>query len=304
VLTLGSFDGVHLGHHRIFSTVLNTARRKGGDPVVITFTAHPRKVLTPRTPPRILTTAEEKLRAIKDCGIDTIIMLDFTLEMAAMSAMDFFNRIVLKRLGVIDVVVGYDHAFGRDREGTADFLREFSKSRGFAVTKVEPRNFSARPVSSTWVRAEIEDGNVAMAARLLGRHYTLSGKVAHGAGRGRVLGFPTANVVPDDPDKVIPGDGVYAVNAVIERSETRQGMLNIGVNPTFSSTGRTIEVNIFDFDRDIYDAHLSIEFVDRLREEIRFDSAEELVRQIHLDRRRALEILNPETGVDGYNETP
>lgn len=294
VLTLGSFDGVHLGHRRIFTSVVNVARQKGGDPVVVTFNAHPRKVLTPSTPPRILTTADEKLRAIKECGIENIIMLDFTPRMAGMTASEFFNEIVLGRLGVIDVVVGYDHAFGRDREGTIDFLRELSRTRGFAVTRVEPKNHQARPISSTWIRTEIEDGNMMLASELLGRRYSLSGRVEHGAGRGgKRLGFPTANTVPDDPDKVIPRDGVYAVYVTIEHTEKHQGMLNIGTNPTFASTERTIEVNIFDFERDIYCNKIEIEFVDRIRDEIKFDSVDNLIGQIQEDRRRILEILNP-----------
>lgn len=292
VVTLGSFDGVHMGHRRIFSTLLNIARQKSGDAIVITFANHPRKILTPKTPPKILTTAQEKLRAIKDCGINTIIMLNFTREMADMNAADFFNEIILKKLGVIDVVVGYDHAFGKNRQGTIDFLRELSKTRGFGVTRVEPKNISARPVSSTWIRTEIEDGNMDIAADLLGRNYTLQGSVVRGVGRGKKqLGFPTANILPDDPDKVIPKDGVYAVTLRINARERRQGMLNIGTNPTFANTERTIEVNIFGLDNDIYGSTIELEFFERVRDEIKFSSADELVAQLNRDRMRVLEVL-------------
>lgn len=295
VITLGSFDGVHLGHHRIFSTLLNIARQKAAEPVVITFSTHPRKILTPKTPPRILTTSDEKLRAIHSCGIESVIMLDFTREMADMEAGEFLGEIVLKKLGVIDMVVGYDHAFGKNRGGNIDFLREISKTRGFGVTRVEPKNFYSRPISSSWIRTELEDGNVNLAASLLGRRYTLSGRVTAGFGRGGAeLGFPTANILPDDPDKVVPRDGVYAVMTIIDDSIRRQGMLNIGTNPTFSGTERTIEVNIFDFNEDIYDHRVEIEFVDRLRDEVRFDSVEALVEQLKKDRNTALEVLNEE----------
>ncbi|MBP7603460.1 MAG: bifunctional riboflavin kinase/FAD synthetase [Spirochaetes bacterium] len=292
VVTLGSFDGVHLGHRRIFSTVQNIARQKGGDAIVITFTGHPRKVLTPLTPPKILTTPEEKLSAIGESGIGTIILLDFTREMADMNAAEFFNEIVLKKIGVIDVVVGYDHAFGRNREGTIDFLRDLSKTRGFGVTRVEPRNFYSRPVSSTWIRTEIEDGNVRLASALLGRNYGLRGTVTAGAGRGTKIGFPTANIVPDDRDKVVPGDGVYAVRVRTEDGAKYRGMLNIGTNPTFDGVSRSIEVNLFDFDGNLYDRTLEVEFVERLREEVRFASARELVAQLEKDRITAMEALD------------
>lgn len=292
VVTLGSFDGAHLGHRRIFSTVLNIARQKGGDAIVITFNTHPRKVLTPLTPPKILTTTDEKLRAIGDCGIENVVLLDFTHDMAEMNAAGFFNEIVLKKIGVIDIVVGYDHAFGKNREGTIDFLRELSKTRGFGVTRVEPKNFYSRPVSSTWIRTEIEDGNVKLASALLGRNYGLRGNVAPGAGRGAKIGFPTANIVPEDRDKVIPGDGVYAVRVRLEDERSFKGMLNIGTNPTFDGVQRTIEVNIFDFDSDLYGRALEVEFVERLREEVRFASVKELVAQLEKDRTTAMEALD------------
>ncbi len=292
VVTLGSFDGVHLGHRRIFSAVLNIARQKGGDAIVITFNTHPRKVLTPLTPPKILTTTDEKLRAIGDCGIENVVLLDFTHDMAEMNAAGFFNEIVLKKIGVIDIVVGYDHAFGKNREGTIDFLRELSKTRGFGVTRVEPKNFYSRPVSSTWIRTEIEDGNVKLASALLGRNYGLRGTVAPGAGRGAKIGYPTANIVPEDRDKVIPGDGVYAVRVRLEDERSFKGMLNIGTNPTFDGIQRTIEVNIFDFDSDLYGRALEVEFVERLREEVRFASVKELVTQLEKDRTTAMEALD------------
>lgn len=290
VLTIGSFDGVHNGHRRIFSALLNAARNMGGEPVVLTFSSHPRKILNPETPPKILTTAPEKVRAIEKCGIDNVIMLDFTHELAEMSAGSFLNDLVFHRLGVIDIVIGYDHAFGRNREGNFKFLKELSAIRGFGVTRAEPKNFESRPISSTWIRTELEDGNIALAASLLGREYTISGTVARGDGRGRKLDFPTANVAPDDSDKVIPKDGVYAVRMSIE-GDVYNGMLNIGTNPTFAKTERTIEVNIFGFNRDIYGAYVEIMFVSRMRDEIRFASADELVKQLRADREKAMEIL-------------
>ncbi len=293
ILTIGSFDGMHMGHRRIMSALMNIARAKSGESVVMTFTEHPRKVITPHTPPRILTTAKEKVRAISSSGVDSIILLDFTKEMSMMRADEFLNEIVLKKIGIIDIVVGYDHAFGRDREGTFDFLKEMSRTRGFGVTRVEPKNLYSRPISSTWIRAEIEDGNIALASALLGRAYSLSGVVAEGFRRGGALiGFPTANIVPDDPGKVIPRDGVYAVYVNIGEDVRRQGMLNIGTNPTFSNTERTIEVNIFNFDENIYGREVEIEFHERIRDEEKFPSVEALIAQLERDRNVALHILN------------
>ncbi len=284
VLTIGSFDGVHAGHHRIISALLNRARETSGDAVALTFTSHPRKIITPDTPPKILTTTDEKISALESLGVESIILLDFTREMASMEAHEFLSEIVLGKMGVVHMVVGYDHAFGKDRQGNFEFLLELSHRRGFGVTRVEPRNFYSRPISSTWIRAELEDGNIAMAAALLGRNYTLSGGVVRGAGRGRTIGFPTANIVPSDPDKVLPKNGVYAVNVRINREEVKSGMLNIGTNPTFGGMERTAEVNIFDFGDDIYGAEVEIEFCRRLRDEARFDSAEALVEQLQRDR--------------------
>ncbi len=296
VVTLGSFDGVHMGHMRIFSMVQNIARQKGGDPIVITFTEHPRKVITPKTPPRILTTVDEKVSAIRSCGIGNIILLDFTAQMAQMTATEFFNEIVLKKLGVIDVVVGYDHAFGRNREGNIDFLREISKHRGFGVTRVEPKSFYSRPISSTWIRTELEDGNVRLASSLLGRRYAISGTVSRGAGRGRTIGFPTANLLPEDAGKVVPKDGVYAVTVLVAGTERFEGMLNIGTNPTFANVEHTIEAHLFGFSGDIYGSAIEVEFVDRIRDEQKFGSVEELVAQIGRDGSAAREILREAEG--------
>lgn len=293
VLAIGSFDGVHVGHRRILSTLLNIAHKKSGEGIVLTFSNHPRKVLTPKTPPKILTTIEEKIVAIEQCGVHNLVVLDFTLEIANMTAIDFLNDVILKRLGVIDIVVGYDNAFGKDREGNLDFLREFSHRRGFGVTLVEPRNFYSRPISSSWIRTELEDGNIVLANTLLGRRYTLSGTIVHGVSRGKSMGFPTANIQVDNPDKVIPKDGVYAVTVALEKNRY-QGMLNIGINPTFSNTERTIEVNLFDFDQDIYGGTVAVEFHERIRDEIRFESPEELVEQLKRDKAVTLEILSGE----------
>jgi len=296
VITIGSFDGVHSGHRRILKSLLNIARQKSGEAVVFTFNENPRVILSPNNPPGILTTTKEKIQAIEDFGVNNIILIEFTKEMANMEADEFFKDIILKKIGIIDIVVGYDHTFGKNRKGDISFLREYSKKRGFGVTQVLPKNLYSRPISSTWIRKEVENGNIAFANILLGRNYTLLGRVVRGEGRGRLLGFPTANVSWDNANKIIPGDGVYAVTVKVENSIKNYGMLNIGKNPTFSNNVRTIEVNIFDFNEDIYDTEIEIKFQDKIRDEVKFNSPDELIEQIKMDKIRALKILDEGQG--------
>ncbi len=293
VVTIGSFDGVHLGHHKIISTLEHTATRIGGEPVVLTFSSHPRKVLYPDKPHPVLTTPSEKVDGLESLGIRNIILLNFTREIASMDALTFYNEILVRGLGARHIVIGYDHAFGRNREGDVNFLLRMSETSGIHVTRVEEEHINAKAVSSTWVRSEIVAGNIHMANRLLGREYTLSGIVVKGAGRGgRQLGFPTANIEVDDPDKIIPADGVYAVLVSLPDGSHHQGMLNIGPNPTFNETRRSIEVNIFDLDRDLYGSGITVKFCHWVRREMKFGSAQELIGQLEHDRESVLHLLN------------
>ncbi|MBN2040713.1 MAG: bifunctional riboflavin kinase/FAD synthetase [Spirochaetes bacterium] len=291
VVTIGTFDGVHAGHREIFAALLKIAGEKSGDAVVLTFESHPRKIINPATPPRILTTKQEKIRAIKECGIDNIIVLNFTREIADMNPVDFLDEIIIKKIGLQHLVIGYDHAFGKDRKGDYAFLSEIAERQHFGVTRVDPLDYHSTPVSSTWIRTEIEDGNIAFANSLLGRKYSLFGKVVKGNQIGSKIGFPTANIVPEDPDKIIPKDGVYAVSVVLQGGIKKGGMINIGTNPTFSNTERSIEVNIFDFNEDIYDKTLEVDFYDRIRDEVKFESPEALVEQLKNDKLAAKELM-------------
>ena len=283
VVTIGNFDGIHIGHQKIFSKLLEVSREKSSDAVVITFSSHPRKILNPKIPIKIITTTEEKTNAIYNLGITNIILLNFTKKMARMHAVDFYNEILINKLDVKEIVIGYDHAFGKNREGNYNFLIEVASKTGIGITKVDEEDMFSRPVSSTWIREEIESGNISRANTLLDRKYTLSGKVIEGKKRGRELGFPTANILPVNNDKVIPCNGVYAVSVIISKNEKKSGMLNIGRNPTFSDEKRSIEVNIFDFNKDIYNTEITIEFHERIRDEIKFPSKDELIKQIKKD---------------------
>lgn len=294
VVTIGNFDGVHRGHRKIFSRLLDVARRIGGDAVVITFSSHPRKVLYPDLPIKVITTTGEKTNAIFDCGVSNIILLHFTREMAEMPALEFFNDILIKKIDAREIVIGYDHAFGKNREGNIDLLSTLAAERSIGLTKVDEEMFESRPVSSSWLREEIEGGNIAMVNRLLGRPFSLTGIVAKGYGRGREMGFPTANVVPEVADKILPRDGVYAVSVRLDE-QRKWGMLNIGTNPTFSNTQRTVEVNILDFDREIYNEEITVFFHERLRDEIAFTVKEQLVAQMGRDREVMLKFIESVT---------
>ena len=283
VVTVGNFDGVHLGHRSIFSAMRSIAEKKGSQSLVLSFRDHPRTVLYPERRLSVITTMDERLAAIEACGIDAVLLVDFTRETAAMTASDFVERYILDALGATDVVIGYDHAFGRNREGNIDFLMMLAERRGFSVTQVSPFLCDGHPVSSTRIREEIEEGDVVDAARYMGRFYSVTGRVVEGLRRGRTLGFPTANVALPDAAKVIPADGVYATLIRFPDSSTRKSVTNIGSNPTFGDVPRTIETHIMDFSGDIYGSQVTLEFVGQVRGEMKFSSVDELVIAIRSD---------------------
>lgn len=284
VVTVGNFDGVHAGHRKIFYMVKKTAEVTGGDPVVITFSSHPRKILNPEYPLHVITTTEEKINEIFSIGITNIILLHFNQRMADMRADVFFREVLIDKIDVRELVVGYDHAFGKNREGTYDFLKNLTTVYGIGITRVDGERFDDQPISSSWIRKEIEAGHMEIAHNLIGRPYRITGKVVRGDMRGRTLGFPTANISPIDMNKVVPGDGVYAVDVQIEDEGSFIGLCNIGNNPTFSISERRIEVYIVNFNQDIYDTDITISFKEKLRDEQTFPGIDELVKQMKIDR--------------------
>lgn len=287
VVTIGNFDGVHTGHRKIIETLLERSREHNGEPFVITFRNHPRTVIHPGSVCRLITTVEEKQKALFDLGVNNIVMLDFTRELSDLSADQFYNGLLVERLKAREIVIGYDHAFGKNREGNIDYLLKLSQKTGVEITQIGEESCGSEIISSTLLRDEIDSGNMGKVEKLLGRRYTLTGRVVNGAGRGgKKLGFPTANILPDNPDKIIPAGGVYAVKVLLPSGDIRNGMLNIGVNPTFNGTDghdKSIEVNIFDFSSDLYGENLTLEFYDRVRDEVRFPSARDLIAQIKRD---------------------
>jgi riboflavin kinase/FMN adenylyltransferase len=288
VVTIGNFDGIHLGHREIFRRVVRKAAEIGGTSVVLTFVPHPLKVLDPERAPRLLNTYAEKERLIAASCIDVLVCLPFSRETAALPAARFVAEILVGRIGVRHLIVGYDYAFGRDREGDVAFLRSRGEAYGFTVEALEPVAIGGQVFSSTLVRRHLAAGDVAGVVPLLGRHFTLEGKIIHGANRGRHLGFPTANLLTEK--EILPRPGVYAVKARLGE-EFFDGVMNIGFNPTFGTERISLEVHLLDFDRQVYGETLRVYFVERLRDEQVFTSAAELARAISRDVARAREVL-------------
>jgi riboflavin kinase/FMN adenylyltransferase len=289
VVTIGNFDGVHLGHRHIFNTLVAEAGRAGCPAIVISFDPHPKSVLHPEKRPfYLITTLEEKIRLITELGIDALILIPFSLDYARTTAESFVWEVLWEGLRIRKILIGHDYTFGRDKRGNEAFLQAQGRVLGFGVEAMGAYRAEGAAVSSTRIRQAILAGNVRLAALLLGRPYNVSGKVVAGHRRGAGLGFPTANLVPDK--ELIPPSGIYAVRVQLSDRQV-PGVLNIGFNPTFDDQKLSIEVHLLDFAGDLYGQALDLLFVERLRDEARFAAPEELVAQIRRDIDRAREIL-------------
>lgn len=283
-VALGVFDGVHLGHRAILGLAVSHASAAGMQSIACTFDPHPMEVLQPGRAPLPITTLDERLALIEGCGLDLAVVLPFTRELASMEPEAFVTDVLVTRLGARDVVVGFNHRFGRGARGDAAMLRSLGERLGFRTHVAEPLVVDGVAVSSTEIRAALQRGDLAMAGRLLGRAYTLSGSIAHGAGRGRTLGFPTANIVPTRPVLVAPG--VYACAAEVAGRKERS-VVNVGVRPTFGETALAVEAYLLDFVGDLYGQTMTLTFVSRIREERRFPSVDALKTQIEADAEEA-----------------
>ncbi len=295
VVTIGNFDGVHRGHQHIFHKVLREARQKKSKAVVITFEPHPKRVLHPeRQPFYLITSREEKIARIAETGIDGLLMIPFSMEFSQTTAQAFIHSILWDRLRIKKIFIGHDYTFGRGREGNKTLLAAAGEKLGFAVEVIGAFKVGDIVISSSLTRNLILAGRVKEAALYLGRPYNLSGVVIVGHRRGRGLGFPTANIQPDKA--LIPARGIYAVRLLLAGNK-RQGVLNIGFNPTFSDSALSIEAYIFDFDEDIYGQRLEVLFIDRIRDEMKFDGPARLVEQIRRDVETARNILNQSSAI-------
>ena len=289
VLTIGNFDGVHRGHLALFDMVKERARIIGGLSVVMTFEPHPIKLMNPAKGLSIITPIKQKLKLISDTGVDVILCIPFDKKFSSISAQDFVKDILLGTIGIKEIVVGYDYSFGNNRRGDIGLLKAMGEELGFKVHTVEPIHINKVLVSSTSIRNFIREGNLEDARILLGRDYQITGKVGSGAGRGgKLVGFPTANLVP--VDELIPKKGVYAVIAEMDNREY-YGVCNIGNNPTFGENALSIETHLLDFNGDTVGKDLTVRFMRRIRDEQTFSGFEELSAQIARDIKKARELF-------------
>ncbi len=291
VLTVGSFDGVHRGHQDVLARVVARARDRGTSGLLLTFDPHPLEIVNPVAAPPLLTVGDEKLEVLAESAIDYVAVLPFTRELASWPAERFVDEILVRRYRVAHLLMGADHGFGRNREGNVDVLRQLGESRDFSVEVLQAVNSGGgQPISSTRIRRAIAGGDLGQAYDALGRPYSVSGRVVHGEKRGRLLGFPTINVPLLSPRKLLPPMGVYA--ATVQTSAGPYGaMLNLGPRPTFGDETISIEANLLDADVDLYGAHVRIDFRARIRDTMRFDSAEELMAQLTKDAQSARELI-------------
>ncbi len=291
VVTTGTFDGVHLGHQTILKRLKEIAAKEKGETVVITFDPHPRIVIYNDTNIRLITTLPEKIELLEKEGIDHLIVIPFTKEFSRISSIDFIRNILVGVIGTSKLVIGYNHLFGRNREGSFDHLMEYGPVYGFDVEEIPAQEINNVDISSTKIREALEVGKIPLANKYLGHAFSLRGKVVEGNKKGRTIGFPTANIKVDDAHKMIPGIGVYAVKLKIGDSNFG-GMMNIGFRPTIQEEENiNIEVNVFDFNGDLYGQDITVLPLQKIRDEQKFESLEKLKEQLMADKIKSLEII-------------
>ncbi|MCX6174513.1 MAG: bifunctional riboflavin kinase/FAD synthetase [Ignavibacteriales bacterium] len=291
VITVGSFDGLHKGHIKIFEKVLELSNKNNGTSFVITFEPHPRSVISKDFDLKILTSLDEKKDVLEKIGIENLMVVNFTKEFSQLTSDKFIKQYIVDKIGSSQMVIGHDHKFGKDRLGDEKKLREVGKIYNLDVTTVPPEMLDGEIISSTKIRNALFAGDIEKAGLLLGRNYTLAGIIVKGMQRGRLLGFPTANIQPDDENKALPMNGVYIVKCLLE-NETHFGIMNIGYRPTFENKHEVVsEVHILNFDRDIYGKYFKVEFLKRLRNEKKFESKEDLIHQIEADKKEAQKFI-------------
>ena len=291
-LTIGTFDGVHRGHLSIIRELQARAQKIGATPTLVTLEPHPRLVLSKEDAPlvRLLTTIEEKIEALSLLGLDRLVVANFSHAFASLSPAEFVSDILVKKLKMKQIVIGHDHAFGRDRAGNINLLQELKDRYSYEVSVVDPIRVGKKVVSSTEIRNLLLDGQVESATKLLGRSYNLRGQVVKGDGRGRQLGYPTANIRPFSRYKLIPKVGIYATRIKVGK-EIYNSATYIGQRPTFNLSEKVIEVHLLDFDGELYGQEVELVFIRFIREDAKFDSISDLITQIEEDKKRSLELL-------------
>ncbi|HET7461240.1 MAG TPA: bifunctional riboflavin kinase/FAD synthetase [Longimicrobium sp.] len=290
VVTVGTFDGVHRGHWEVLQEIGRRARRVGGRSILVTFHPHPLRIVRPESAPPLLTTPAEKREILAESGLEYVVFVPFTRVLQQYRARRFVEEILLGRMHMDELVIGYDHGFGKGREGTVEMLRHIGGQLGFGVDVVEAYQVDGENVSSSRIRALIAEGDVAAAAPLLGRCYSLEGIVVQGERKGRELGFPTANIEVGDPDKMVPKEGIYAVYGWVG-GQRIPGLLHLGPRPTFAGFAPTVELWLMDWSGDLYGQRVRVEFVRRIRDIVPFPSVDALIAAMKEDERRGREML-------------
>ncbi len=292
IITIGTFDGVHLGHRKIINRIQEIKAAGGGETFVFTFDPHPRKVLFPgQRDLKLLSTTAEKISLLEKSGVDHVLLFPFSRKFAELSADAYVRTILVEQLRAGTLVIGYDHRFGNNREGDIHLLRQYGKQLDFSIEEIPAQDIDNINISSTRIRKALEEGEVKTAAVLLGYTWFMEGLVVKGKQLGRKIGYPTANMQISDPDKLIPRTGVYVVEVELEGNNYR-GMMSIGVNPTTDKDEQVkLEVNIFDFEQEIYGRNIKVSLKERLRDEEKFDNLEELIKQLHKDKERSLQVF-------------
>lgn len=296
VVTIGTFDGVHKGHQKLIERINYLAKINGGESIIITFHPHPRLVINPQDNTlKLLNTIDEKIALLQKYGVQNLVIVPFSRDFSEQAAEDYVSNFLVKNFQPKYIVIGYDHKFGKNRSGDFHLLEQMKTEFGYAMEEITKETLDDIGISSTKIRHSLQHGDVALASELLGHRYTLTGTVIRGLQNGRKLGFPTANLQLHDEHKLIPKTGIYAVTVTdaAKPAVTRNGMLSIGYNPTFNGKVQTIEVNILDFNQDIYGNTLTLEFVAYLRDEKKFDSIAALIAEIKNDEVLTRNILSP-----------
>lgn len=291
IITIGTFDGVHVGHQKILKRVVKLAKKQGCSPAVLTLFPHPRMVLQKDDSIKLLNTIDERIKLLKSIGITEVIVKEFTEEFANLSAEEYVKTILVNELNTKLIVIGYDHHFGKNRSANITDLKKFAKLHNFKVEKISAQDIEDVTVSSTKIRNALDKGNITLANSFLKYNYFITGTIIKGKGIGRTIDFPTANIHISASYKLVPKDGVYVVKSKIEDT-IFYGMMNIGTNPTVDGKTRSIEVHFFNFNKDIYNLELKVEFLKRLRSEQKYDSLEALKEQLKEDMKNAWKTID------------
>lgn len=289
-VTIGTFDGVHVGHQKVLSNLIQSAKKNNATSVLLTFFPHPRMVLQTNAAIKLINTIDERIKLLEKTGLDTLVIHKFTEDFAEQTALDFVKNVLVNSLKISNLIIGYDHRFGKNREGDFEQLSAYGKTFGFEVNKISQQEIDHIAISSTKIRKAIELGNIEEANRYLGYYFMLTGEVVKGKNLGEKIGFPTANLHIKETYKLLPKTGSYIVKSDLE-NETVCGMMNIGFRPTVKGINQTIEIHFFDFNKDLYGKKIQIDVLKFLRDEQKFDSVEDLKIQLQKDKEKSLEII-------------